>query len=245
MTAPLTEALLQKQTKAPTLAEQAYVGLKRDILSGELAPGLALRLEFLKQRYQLSFTPLREALNRLHSERLVDSIALKGFRVAPLSLKEMQDSMSVRTLIDCEALRRSIGNATDDWETNIVAALHALELATRRATADQGNTGYEEVEQRHLALHRALISACDSRWLLDLSATLYIQTERYRRPMLKSTTGRDSDRDVSHEHREIVDATLNREAAQATALLAEHYAKTTRLIEASLARKATAVPNTP
>lgn len=245
MSAMLPEASSEKGTKAPTLAEQAYVGLKRDILSGELTPGLALRLEFLKQRYQLSFTPLREALNRLHSERLVDSVALKGFRVAPLSLKEMQDSMSVRTLIDCEALHRSIQNASDDWETNIVAALHALELATRRGTASQAKTGYEDVEQRHLALHRALISACDSRWLLELSATLYIQTERYRRPMLKTTTGRDSGRDVSREHREIVEATLNRDALQATALLAQHYARTTRLIEASLAPKAAAAPEAP
>lgn len=239
MNAPLREA--PRAAKSSTLAEQAYTGLKRDILSGELAPGLALRLEFLKQRYQLSFTPLREALNRLHSERLVESIALKGFRVAPLSLKEMQDSMSVRTLIDCEALRRSIERATDDWETSIVAALHALDLATRRKDAGAATAAsYDEVEQRHLALHRALIAACDSRWLLELSATLYVQTERYRRPMLKTTVSRESSRDVSQEHHEIVDATLKRDADLATKLLAEHYNRTTRLIEASLAQQESA-----
>jgi len=225
-----------RAAKPPTLAEQAYASLKSDILSGELAPGLALRLEFLKQRYQLSFTPLREALNRLHSERLVDSIALKGFRVTPLSVKEMQDSMSVRTLIDCEALRRSIERATDDWETSIVAALHALDLATRRKIADDTATSNDEVEQRHLALHRALIAACDSRWLLELSATLYIQTERYRRPMLKTSVGQKSSRDVSKEHHEIVQATLSRDADRATTLLADHYSRTTRLIEASLSQ---------
>src|SRR5690606_22589973 len=234
MNAPLREA--PRVAKSSTLAEQAYAGLKRDILSGELAPGLALRLEFLKQRYSLSFTPLREALNRLHSERLVESIALKGFRVAPLSLKEMQDSMSVRTLIDCEALRRSIERATDDWETSIVAALHALDLSTRRNGPEAANVSYEEVEKRHLALHRALIAACDSRWLLELSATLYIQTERYRRPMLKTSIPRDSSRDVSREHREIVDATLKRDADLAVARLAEHYNRTTELIATSLAQ---------
>ena len=231
MNAALPEAT--QSAKASTLAEQAYASLKQDILSGELAPGLALRLEFLKQRYQLSFTPLREALNRLQSERLVDSIALKGFRVAPLSLKEMQDSMSVRTLIDCEALKRSIEHANDDWETRIVAALHALDLATQRAR-NQKESSYDEVEQRHLALHRALIAACDSRWLLELSATLYVQTERYRRPMLKATPSRKSSRDVSKEHHEIVEATLKRDADRAIALLTEHYSRTTRLIEASL-----------
>ena len=232
MNAAVPEAA--QSNKASTLAEQAYASLKQDILSGELAPGLALRLEFLKQRYQLSFTPLREALNRLQSERLVDSIALRGFRVAPLSLKEMQDSMSVRTLIDCEALRRSIEHANDDWETSIVAALHALDLATQRRRSGKEPTSYDEVEQRHLALHRALIAACDSRWLLELSATLYVQTERYRRPMLKATAARKSSRDVSKEHHEIVEATLKRNADQAVALLAEHYNRTTRLIEASL-----------
>lgn len=223
--------------KAPTLAEQAYISLKRDILSGELAPGLPLRLEFLKQRYQLSFTPLREALNRLQSERLVDSIALKGFRVAPLSIKEMQDSMSVRTLIDCEALRRSIERATDDWETNIVAALHALDLATRRKSAGNAESSGDEVEQRHLALHRALIAACNSRWLLELSATLYVQTERYRRPMLKTNVRKDSSRNVSQEHHQIVEAALNRDADRAAALLADHYNRTTQLIEASLTQQ--------
>ena len=231
MNAPLREA--PQAAKSSTLAEQAYVGLKRDILSGELAAGQALRLEFLKQRYSLSFTPLREALNRLHSERLVDSVALKGFRVAPLSLKEMQDSMSVRTLIDCEALRRSIERASDAWETHIVATLHALDLATRR-NGSVTEVSYDEVEQRHLALHEALIAACDSRWLLELSSTLYVQTERYRRPMLRTSVRRDSTRDVSHEHHEIVDATLKRDADLAVSLLAQHYKRTTQLIEASL-----------
>ena len=83
-------------------------------------------------------------------------------------------------------------------------------------------------------MHRALIAACDSRWLLELSATLYIQTERYRRPMLKTSVRRDSSRDVSKEHHEIVEATLRRDADQAVALLAEHYNRTTRLIETSL-----------
>jgi len=222
--------------KAPTLAEQAYRALKRDIMSGALNPGLALRLEFLKQRYQLSFTPLREALNRLQSERLVDSEALKGFRVAPLSLKEMRDSMSARILIDCEALSRSIDQASDDWETAIVAALHALELATRRqhANGTSFDAYYELVESRHLALHRALIAACDSRWLMDFSTTLYMQTERYRRPMLVNLFKTLAVRDVSQEHREIVDAALARDHKAATALLAAHYNKTAQLIENTL-----------
>lgn len=227
--------------RTATLAEQAYVALKHDIMSGELAPGLPLRLEFLKNKYDLSFTPLREALNRLQSERLVESAALRGFRVAPLSVEEMRDAMSARTLIDCEALERSIDQGDDAWETAIVAALHALDLVSkRRASGEAPQPAYDEVEQRHLALHRSLIAACHSRWLLDFSMALYIQTERYRRPMLMQTPRNAIKRDVSKEHHAIVDATLRRAKSEATALLAEHYDSTARRIEASLAVEASA-----
>src|SRR5690606_22133241 len=97
-------------------------------------------------------------------------------------------------------------------------------------------TSYEEVEKRHLALHRALIAACDSRWLLELSSTLYIQTERYRRPMLKTSVRRESSRDVSKEHHEIVDATVKRNADLAVDLLTEHYNRTTNFIARSPAQ---------
>lgn len=237
MILPATEVPLTTPAKSPTLAEQAYHGLKRDIMSGDLQPGEPLRLEFLKSKYQLSFSPLREALNRLQSENLVDAFALKGFRVAPLSLKEMRDSIDTRIFVDCEALRRSIERASDEWETQIVAALHALSIATVRRNnqeADAAFQGHDHVEERHLALHRALIAACDSRWLLDFSMRLYVQTERYRRPMLLAAAGAQTSRNVTQEHHEIVEATLRHDAASACALLAEHYNQTARLIESSL-----------
>ncbi|RIY41425.1 GntR family transcriptional regulator [Neopusillimonas maritima] len=222
--------------KTSTLAEQAYRAIKRDIISGTLEPGRALRLEFLKARYELSFSPLREALNRLHSERLVESEALKGFRVATLSLKEMHDSMRTRILIDCDALGRSIERGNAEWEAHIVGCLHTLSWVTRQPVSDDAfEAHYDQVEQRHLALHQALIAACDSRWLLDFSMTLYVQTERYRRPMLVNLFRTNAPRDVSKEHRDLVDATLSRDTTNAVALLQAHYRKTAELIEVSLA----------
>ena len=63
-----------------TLREAAYQHLRADIVAGHLEAGKPLRLEALRQRYGLSFSPLREALMRLQSERLVLSTALRGFR---------------------------------------------------------------------------------------------------------------------------------------------------------------------
>ena len=91
-----------------TLGEAAYQQLRRDIVAGVFEAGKPLRLEALRQRYEFSFSPLREALTRLQSEQLVASTALRGFSVAPLSREEMSDAAETRILIECEALRRSM-----------------------------------------------------------------------------------------------------------------------------------------
>ena len=124
-----------------TLSEQVYRLLRRDIMSGAFAPGQSLRLELLKQRYGSSFSPIREALNRLRSERMVVSTTSRGFRIAPLSVEEMWDACETRILIDCEALRRSLGNADDAWEARLVGAYHALTLAAQRAARPSAGPG--------------------------------------------------------------------------------------------------------
>lgn len=219
-----------------TLAEQAYRSLRDDIVSGMLAPGEPLRLESLRQRYGSSFSPIREALNRLHSEKLVVLQALRGFRVAPLSIPEMWDAVEARVLIDGEALRRSVQRGGDDWEARVVASFHGLTHAARKlAGRTPSPAERDHLEQQHLDFHRALIDACGSAWLLDFSMQLYLQTERYRRPNLPGISHWGTMRDVASEHRAITDAVVARDAERAVALLAEHYRETARSIEQRLA----------
>jgi DNA-binding GntR family transcriptional regulator len=82
-----------------TLANKAYDCIRADIIPGILPPETPLRLAELKEPYGMGSSPLREAPNRLHSERYVDVSNLKGFRVAPWSLPEMHDAMQTRSEI--------------------------------------------------------------------------------------------------------------------------------------------------
>lgn len=216
-----------------TLAEQAHRRLRRDIISGAIPAGQALRLEYLKDRYGISFSPLREALNRLHSERLVVATPSRGFRVAPFSEEEMWDVIETRIVIDCEALRRSLARGDDGWEARLVASFHALMLATGRQIADANESAgphQEQLEERHHDFHRSLIAACGSRWLLDLSDQLYAQTERYRQPSLRDRNYWKLERDVAAEHRQLLDAAVARDAGLAAGLLSRHYRETGRTV---------------
>src|SRR6201995_3678430 len=142
-----------------TLSEAAYQGLRADIVAGVFKAGAPLRLEALRQRYGFSFSPLREALMRLQSERLVLSTALRGFSVAPLSREEMIDATETRILIECEALRRSMRDGDDDWEGGIVAAFHSLGRQVERQSRLSGRLEAADMlamEERHQQFHRAL-----------------------------------------------------------------------------------------
>lgn len=223
-------------TEPATLGEAAYQRLRTDIVSGALEAGKPLRLEALRQRYGLSFSPLREALMRLQSERLVLSTALRGFSVAPLSRDEIRDATETRILIECEALRRSMRDGDDDWEADIVAAFHALSLQVERQSRSAGKPGTADMlamGERHHQFHRALIAHCGSPRLLELADQLYIETERYRLPCLVGGIAGKPRRDVAAEHQQIMEATLRR-SADATKYLAEHYRRTSDVIEASI-----------
>src|SRR3546814_369960 len=102
---------------AQTLAEAAFIELRRQLLSGALQPGEPLRLERLKQDLKIGFTPLREALMRLSSEGLVLAEEQRGFRVAPATLADLEDIMTSRAEIEALALQRAIRLGGDDWRS--------------------------------------------------------------------------------------------------------------------------------
>src|SRR5882724_9939456 len=85
-----------------TMADTTYRRLRHDIVAGTLPAGSKLKLEGLANDYAVGMSPLREALTRLMGDLLVVSEGQRGFWVAPLSLKEIDDVSRVRALIETE-----------------------------------------------------------------------------------------------------------------------------------------------
>lgn len=212
-----------------TLSDKAYRAIRRDIIQGDLPADQPLRMADLSQRYDMGFSPLREALSRLQGERLVLAEALKGFRVAPLSVDEMQDTVETRILVECDALRLAIRHGDDNWSAAIVAALYSLKLQAARA--DEGQLDVWELETRHYNFHRSLLVACGSSWRMEFFERLYAATERYRLPIMGAARrpGQPG-RDIQAEHSALADAALARDTARAVTLLADHYRSTAAAI---------------
>jgi GntR family carbon starvation induced transcriptional regulator len=213
---------LAAETPATTLVHSAYTNLRRDIIEGKLPPGSRLRVEHLKDIYGVGAGTLREALALLVSDALVASHNQRGFHVTPISIPDFLDITETRILLETEALRCSIRDGDDIWESRVLAAFHRLSRAENRLAGSDAAT-FEEWEARNREFHQVLISACNSRWILHFLGLLYRQAERYRRLVI---THQPIPRDVHNEHQSIVDATLNRDADQAVAILSKHIATT-------------------
>src|SRR5690606_5516212 len=95
-----------------TLASRVEELIRQDIVTGALEPNERLPLNKVASRYEVSLTPLREAIKVLSADGLVVQTSQMGVRVAPISLQDVRDLYTVRELLEVQALRESIWNWT-------------------------------------------------------------------------------------------------------------------------------------
>lgn len=100
-------AVLIKDREPPplptSLTEHAYQHLRQAILSGRLPVGAALRQEKLSNELGISRLPLREALRQLDSEGLVVLRPRRGYFVALLDTKEIEELFDIRSMMETRA----------------------------------------------------------------------------------------------------------------------------------------------
>lgn len=210
-----------------TLASSVYDQLRDDLLSGRLKPGEKLRAEYLRERYNVGNSPIREALNRLSADGLVVREDQKGFHVSTVSREDLAELVKTRCWLEDTAMRETIANRKVEWEERLVLSFHRL---SRLPRSDDGHSyaNNPEWERLHADFHRVLISGCGSRWLLGFCDQLRDQAVRYRQLAAPASFGRRNEND---EHRAIMDAAINGEPDQAVKLLKAHYNSTLDLID--------------
>ena len=216
----------RSEANGATLASDVYSRLRNDILSGLLPPGEKLRSEYLRERYSVGNSPMREALNRLSSDGLVVREDQKGFHVANVSRSELQELVRTRCWLEEIALRESMANGGTEWEENLVLAFHRLSRVPR-SSDERTYSANPEWETRHRDFHLALIGASGSRWLEVFCRQLNDQADRYRQFAVAASYPKRNELD---EHRSIFDAAIEGDADAAVKYLHGHYQRTSEII---------------
>lgn len=210
-----------------SLSQEAYEQLRRDVVNGTLAPGNKLMIAELQARYGLGAMPIREALNRLSSERLVEKHEQRGFSVPALDGDVFIEIQSARLVIETAALKESIATRSADWEDRLVLAFHHLSKAFPKSNDDHDRPDWilsDAWSASHRSFHAELISGCSNTWLLAFAQQLYEQSSRYRARTRQITSLRPPVReDLLQEHRDIMDAAIVGDTETAVARLINHY----------------------
>lgn len=212
--------------EAATRTEQVYRRLKADILAGQIEPGANLPFAKLKDAYGASMGVLREALMRLTAEGLTVNQPQFGFKVISLSLEDLTDLTAMRCQIESMVLNDAIAHGDLDWETRVLTAHHRMER-TRKFENGDGSPVTLAWAQAHQEFHEAMLSGARSQRMLAIASNLRAVAEVYRQWSIPFEVVK---RDVSAEHREIVDLALARKADEAVAALVRHLSTTRDLI---------------
>lgn len=211
-------------TAPRTLTDYVYTQLREDIIQGKQAPDTKLKIEHLRNEYNVGATPLREALSRLSSDGFVITEGQRGFRVAPISPQDLDDITDLRLTLELKALTNSLKHGDDAWEARVVSTYYQL------AKLEENNL-FDDLdlwEQRNRNFHWALIAACTSKWLQHFYNTLYDQHKRYRNISLSANLGQ---RHVNDEHKRIYQAALARDIETACRETELHILQTAQITQ--------------
>src|SRR4051812_31990453 len=109
--------------------EWAERRLRSTIVSGELPPGSRVRVEELAAAWDVSPTPLREAVRTLAGEGLIVLQPQRGARVAAVSAAETLDVYATRILLEPMVLRLALERSDAPWREALLTAWETLEAA--------------------------------------------------------------------------------------------------------------------
>lgn len=202
--------------RSETAGDLAFRLIHQDIISGALAPGQKLKLEQLKDRYAVSVSTLRETLSRLASENLVIAEGQRGFQVAPVSARELENLGDLRLLLESHAVSLSFAAGDLDWEARVVAAYHKLSAVERHLL--EGDLARTVDWVRYdWQFHQSLVSACGSAVLMDTLSSTFDRFLRYHL-LAQSFRGRP----VTDDHRQLFELAMQRDIDGARTMLKHH-----------------------
>lgn len=206
--------LLQRRRRDGSLTDRLYEQLRQAILSGELAPGAALFEGALAEQFNVSKTPVREALARLRLENLVRVIPYKGYYVAPVSLHDVQSLYQVRVILETGAVELAVRMATPSDVENLMAIAKTVA------------SGIPEFFLANKAFHQAIAGITRNDRLQKLIVDCI---ETLQRVLCMDTRVTDPMVQVN-EHVAIVESIAARDAARARRLVAEHIERSQRRV---------------
>ncbi|MFF1742742.1 GntR family transcriptional regulator [Streptomyces mirabilis] len=218
---PRVETARPMETARPVVQRASVRGqildaLRTALVAGELAPGQVYSAPVLGERFGVSATPVREAMQQLALEGAVEVVPNRGFRVVRRGTRELAELAEIRALLEVPVvlrLARTVPAAR--W-----AELRPLAEAAARAASAGCRATYAECDR---AFHHAILALAGNDQLVQIADDLH---RRAQWPLVGGPVprGRADLMADAAEHLALLDALTAQDLPAVQSLVREHFA---------------------
>lgn len=224
-----------------TKADDIALDLEQAIVAGEIPPGTVLRQEHISEQYNVSRTPVREALRRLAALGLVSFEPKRGVRVRSLTREELREAFLVRAELESLATELAVPKLTADDLRELEEAEERFSRLTDelrrlpRDDADRSRLVTDWVRANH-AFHDVIYRVANVPLIERMAKSARFSGSAVWAP------ADASELDALYEgnerqHRAIIQALAARSAAGARSLAREHVLSSGHLLERILEQR--------
>ncbi len=201
-----------KRAKTISLTEKIYGLLRTEILTCALEPGRELSEAELADRFQVSKTPVREALATLRSDGLVRTFPRWGYQVVPITFGDMGELFDLRTILEAAAAELASQRISD-------AQLDQLQLLADVVYDRSEQPSLERFIRANRDFHAAIGKASGNERLHQLIIRQIDELERF---FYLGARLRDVNGETLDDHHAIVDVLRSRDPAAAKEIMIRH-----------------------
>lgn len=198
------------------LSEQIANRLRDLIIQNHLSPGDRVRERKICKELNVSRTPLREALQKLATEGLIDLVPNRGAVITSPTADEIADMLQVLGVLEAFAGERACKTITEE----VINEIKALQYEMLAAFSRGDRLKYFKLNQQ---IHLSIVEASRSATLISLYSRLNARLYRIR---YQSNLKNEKWGSAVEEHENILSALEERDAAKLSHLLREHLKST-------------------
>ena len=207
-----SKTIAAESVKRTTLSEAAHQAIRRNIITGVLAPGSKLVVAALAQALKLSATPINEALAGLERESLVTYAPHRGYFVRTVTPEDIEVTYLVREAFELLAVRNAAKNANK----TITGQLKEILQQARQSLREADTSRFSDLD---LEFHRVIWNSLNNSLATRVGELIGVQIR-----LLVATTARAPGRfrGAFDEHTEIYKAIKNHDPVRAESSMRKH-----------------------
>lgn len=210
-----------------TRAEFAYRELRQRIIDMRLPPGAPLDEESLMTSLELGRTPLREAVKRLETDRLLVVYPRRGTFVAEVNIRDLGEISDARRLLEAFAARRAAERATEEDRGKLRSCLQALKQALEQAPDGTNQTSIDLDAQ----IHRTIYATMRNSYVEATLIQYFALSQRMWNFVLAGLAPISGN---VQEHVALLEAIIDGDPDKAARLAEEHVSHFEQLVQRSL-----------